>query len=33
MLANRNYPMPARVKAAYRILMALDGLSGAADAD
>ena len=32
MLANKNYPVPARVTAAYRILMALDGLSGVADA-
>jgi beta-lactamase class C len=28
MLANRSYPIPARVKAAHRILMALDGGSG-----
>lgn len=27
MLANRNFPIPARVKAAYRILQALDGQS------
>jgi beta-lactamase class C len=28
MLANRNFPIPARVKAAHRILMALDGGAG-----
>ncbi|NTG46360.1 beta-lactamase [Agrobacterium rhizogenes] len=28
MLANRNYPIPARIKAAYRILTALDKESG-----
>jgi beta-lactamase class C len=28
MLANRDYPIPARVKAAHRILMALDGAAG-----
>nr|AIA16866.1 ClassC-AmpC_beta_lactamase [uncultured bacterium] len=30
MLSNRNYPTPARVKAAHRILTALDGLAGPA---
>jgi len=32
MLANRNYPVPARMKAAYRILMALDDIPGATTA-
>jgi beta-lactamase class C len=31
MLANRNFPIPARVEAAHRILAALDGRPGAAE--
>ncbi|MNT11267.1 Beta-lactamase [compost metagenome] len=32
MLANKNFPVAARIKAAYQILMALDGKLAAAGA-